>query len=375
MAELELASLQAALEGIGSPWVAGTTSVSELSSDAKKQLLGVPLLEGKSEAEIKREIEANRSSARAAMAGAIGAAAAIDWRNNNGNYVTPVKNQGGCGSCVAFGSVAALESRLRIQRGDPNLAVDMSEAQLFYCHARSEGRTCGGNTGGWWPHNAMEALKTKGVTDETHYPYTAGDQACSGLLAGWESAVLKITDYVNLSGNAAAIKEHISTKGPITACFVVFEDFFNYRSGVYRHVSGGIAGGHCVCIVGYNDAGGYWIAKNSWGTSWGDGGFFCIAYGECNIESYDGVGSFGVQGIAETGWLSNSKVIGLWTNNGDRNAWVYLQGAAGNIGWRKISADNDNVHTDMLSQLSTAKILNAPVNVLQDNSVIKEIYL
>lgn len=72
-----------------------------------------------------------------------------------------------------------------------------------------------------------------------------------------------------MAGNVAAIKEHLNNYGPVTGCFVVYNDFFSYSSGVYRHVSGGEAGGHCVAIVGYDDAQGAWIIKNSWGVGWG----------------------------------------------------------------------------------------------------------
>ena len=56
----------------------------------------------------------------------------------------------------------------------------------------------------------------------------------------------------------------------------MYQDFFAYKSGVYRHVTGGVAGGHCVTLIGYDDGQGCWIAKNQWGTGWGDGGFFKI---------------------------------------------------------------------------------------------------
>ena len=65
---------------------------------------------------------------------AIAAPAAYDLRNVGGNnYVTPIKDQASCGSCVAFGTTATVESRVRLQRGDPNLAIDLSEAHLFFC--------------------------------------------------------------------------------------------------------------------------------------------------------------------------------------------------------------------------------------------------
>ncbi len=64
--------------------------------------------------------------------------------------------------------------------------------------------------------------------------------------------------------------------------FTVYEDFFNYKSGVYRHVSGAVAGGHAVVLLGWGN--GYWIAQNSWGSSWGENGFFKIALHECGID-------------------------------------------------------------------------------------------
>ena len=65
-----------------------------------------------------------------------------------------------------------------------------------------------------------------------------------------------------MTGNPAAMKQHIYTYGALTACFVVYQDFFSYRTGVYRHVSGGVAGGHCVALIGWDDSQGCWIAKN-----------------------------------------------------------------------------------------------------------------
>jgi cathepsin B len=65
--------------------------------------------------------------------------------------------------------------------------------------------------------------------------------------------------------------------------FTVYEDFMNYKSGVYKHQTGSQLGGHAVKIVGWGD--GYWIVANSWGTSWGEKGFFNIAFGNCGIDS------------------------------------------------------------------------------------------
>jgi len=68
--------------------------------------------------------------------------------------------------------------------------------------------------------------------------------------------------------------------------FTVYEDFFNYKSGVYYHVSGGVAGGHAIKVLGWGVENGlnYWLCANSWGTSWGLTGFFKIKQGDCGIN-------------------------------------------------------------------------------------------
>jgi C1A family cysteine protease len=358
---MDVGALQSAIAKAGAGWQAGPTTLTALPKDEQRARLGVPL----PPPDQVKAILQQGAAMRGVMA-AVGAPAAFDWRNVGGqNYVTPIKDQGGCGSCVAFGTCAAIETTFRRQRGNPNLAVDLSEAHLFYCHARSEGRNCGN---GWWPDRALLHAQNTGITDDACYPYTSGDQNCSGLCADWQGRVTKITGSTALTNNPAGMKEWISTSGALTACFVVYNDFFGYTNGVYRHVSGGEAGGHCVSIVGYDDSQSCWICKNSWGAGWGDGGFFRIAYGECGIETWM---VHGVQGIVETGWLNNTRVVGLWANDAERNAWAYLQ----DVGWRRIAFDNDTIFISMLSQLAAAKAASRPVNVYQDSSVIKQIYV
>ncbi len=295
----------------------------------------------------------------------IAAPAAYDLRNVGGaNYVTPIKNQGGCGSCVAFGVASTIETRVRLQRG-AGTAIDLSEAHLFFCYGRDEGRNCGN---GWWPQNALEKVKATGVCDEACFPYTDRDQDCSGRCSNWQASAVRISGYTNLTNQPAKMKDWISTRGALSACFVVFGDFFSYRSGVYSHVTGSNSGGHCVSIVGYNDAQGCWICKNSWGTGWGETGFFRIAYGQCSIESWL---VHGVDAVVETGWLNNVRVTGLWSNNSDRNVWVYLS----NVGWRRLSSENDGITIAMLGQVIAAKAAGRPVNVYQQDAVIKQVYV
>ena len=359
---MDVGALQGAINQANAGWEPGVTSVSQLSDQEKRLRLGAVPPPGEPSLEEREGIAAANRGGQAIAAAGI--APAFDLRNVNGkNFITPIKAQGGFGSCEAFGRVATVEGTFRWQRGNPNLAVDLSEAELFYCIARAQGRNC---SNGWWCDKGLDAFKTDGVVDEACYPYTAGDQNCTNRCADWQSRLTKITGWHPIT-TVAQMKEWISTRGPLSCAFTVYNDFFSYRSGVYRHVSGGVAGGHCVSCVGYNDAGGYWICKNSWGSGWGDSGFFCIAYGECGIDAT----MWAVEGIVETGWLNGVKVTGLWTIDQDRNAWVYLD----TVGWRRIAFDNDNIFVDMLTQLASAKLTKSPVNVYQENAIIKQIYV
>ena len=359
---IDVVALQSAINQAGESWEAGMTSVSDLSDQDKRLRLGAVPPSGESLDDREKLASINRGEMGIASVGA--APASFDLRNVNGqNFITPVKDQGSCGSCVAFGSAATVEGTFRRQRGNPNLAIDLSEAHLFYCIARAQGRNC---NNGWWCDKGLDAFKTDGVVDEACYPYTAGDQNCTNRCADWQNRLTKITNWHEIT-SVAAMKEWIATRGPLSCAFTVYNDFFSYRSGIYRHVSGGVAGGHCVSCIGYNDTGRYWICKNSWGSGWGDNGFFCIAYGECGIDAK----MWAVDGIVETGWLNGVKVLGLWTIDQNRNAWVYLS----NIGWRRIAYDNDNIFFDILIQLSSAKLTKSSVNVYQEGGVIKQVYV
>ena len=373
MAKLDLQSIREAISAEGQSWQAAPTFLSNLPEEEGKKYLGyVPSGEGETfESREEKSVQAYSAflASSPAASDAFGAPAAKDWRNVGGqNFVTPVKNQGGCGSCVAFGAVGALESKIKILRG-ANYAIDLSEAHLFYCIARSQGRTCGGNTGGWWPEPSMVGLRDIGVTDEACYPYTSGDQNCTGRCSDWQSRVVRISGYTKVSG-VAATREWVANNGPVQACFTVYSDFYNfYRSGVYRKTANvTVVGGHCVVIVGYDDAQQCWICKNSWGTGWGEqGGYFRIGYGQCGIDAE----SYGVNGVVNTRWIRQKKVVGLWANGEERNAWAYLS----DEGWQKISNNNDDGFINSVRQLTAAKATNANVDVYVENGLINSIYV
>jgi C1A family cysteine protease len=213
--------------------------------------------------------------------------AMVDWRNYKGSglpagdYLTLPRDQKTCGSCVAFGTVAALEAAVLIKAKNPKLNIDLSEADLFYCHGGvNPGPTC---ESGWNPDAALTSCQSTGVVDERCFPYSPGDQPCKKC-ADWQKRVTKVSSWKKVTATAD-MKNLLATRGPLITCMSVYEDFFNYSNGIYHHVSGALQGGHCICCVGFDDTRHAWICKNSWGTAWGEKGYFRIEYGECGIDA------------------------------------------------------------------------------------------
>jgi len=335
---IDVKGLAKAIAAQGASWQAGETSMTALSDEERKARLGFVPPPG--EPTLEEIDQALRSGVRPkeafVAAAAVGAPPAYDLRNVGGrNFVTGVRDQGGCGSCVSFGTCAVLETTLRVATNNPALDVDLSEAQLFYCYGRSQGRNC---SNGWFPDAALDSCR-QGLAFEQSYPYTAGDQNCTNLNPNWRSRYVTLTGRQQLSG--AAIKDWISTRGAVTGCFLVYNDFFAYKSGVYRHVSGALAGGHCIAIIGYDDSQSCWICKNSWGPSWGDQGFFRIAYGECGIDTnYGPYGAQGVSLVQQGAWSNWASEGGVLTSdiavdrNADGRMEVFVRGTD-NAVWHK----------------------------------------
>lgn len=213
----------------------------------------------------------------------------FDQRHVNGqNFMTDVKFQGNCGSCVAFATVAAAEATFKRNQNDSKRKVNYSEAQLFYCWARSQGRNC---DNGWWPSNALKGMRRNGVVEDSCFPYTAVNQSCN-LCTDASYHLSRIVGWHNIE-SIREMKDWLVNRGPLIACMAVYTDFRAYKSGVYSPTYlAEYKAGHCVCVVGYDDALECWICKNSWRDFGededGDGkkdGYFRIAYGACGIDS------------------------------------------------------------------------------------------
>lgn len=249
-------------EVVGGPpepegWIYGETSVSRLSPEEKAGLLGV--------AEGGQPPKAIRLYAEYSYP------SKVDWRDRYGaDFTTSVKDQGQCGSCVAFAVVASIESRLEVRLMQPGLNPDLSEAHVFYCGC---GACC---WRGWWNYEALDHIVEHGVSDEACFPYQIGDPPCE-LCSDWQERTVNLTHWVGVEGRDG-MKQAIADNGPISVVIEVRGDFFGYKSGVYCPTVPFGGGLHAVEVVGYDDEAGYWIAKNSWGTGWGEEGWFRIGY-------------------------------------------------------------------------------------------------
>ena len=280
-AETDLKQIRAAIHEQRLGWVAGETSVSGLSLEEKRRLCGF-------------RPESERIAALSALLQApLGAPfpATLDWRDNpmGIDWMTPVRNQGSCGSCVAFAVVGALEACENINVfGAPRPEYDLSEQFLF---------SCGGGKceDGWHFSPAMEFLKADGVTDEACYPYVSGDghdYPCDGSCTDWAERVLTISDYMMISGQTPplddVLKSYVQVQ-PVVCAMDVYESFYSYDSGVYAHLTvDELVGSHAVVIVGWDDttSPACWICKNSWGTGWGENGYFRIERRDSKVGSY-----------------------------------------------------------------------------------------
>lgn len=315
MPQLRIADLTSLLQSSQAKWVAKETQLSLLEDDKKRALL-------------------NQNEPRRAAAGAgapappAGIVPAVDWRNRNGNHVTPIKNQASCGSCVSFCTVGVVESMASIERGQ---LLDLSEADQHFCSSH------GANCGGWDDASAFEQIKLRGVCSEVCFPYatafpnndpnyyynhTAPPNPTCKVCANRNDSLVKISDIHNLAADQTAIKNYLANTGPVSCSFAVYDDFFNYSSGIYHHVTGALAGYHCVEVIGYNEASQCWICKNSWGNSWGMSGYFQIAYGQCGIDSYEKVGVTGVIVVApQHGWKGFENLGGILTSRPNAVSW------------------------------------------------------
>lgn len=193
------------------------------------------------------------------------APASVDWRASGA--VTPVKNQGRCGSCWAFSTVAVVEGIYQIRTGK---LVSLSEQELVDCDTLDDG--CDGGIS----YRALRWIASNGgITTETDYPYTGTTDACNR--AKLSHNAVSIAGLRRVATRSEASLANAVAGQPVAVSIEAGGDNFqHYKKGVYNGPCGTNLN-HGVTVVGYGQeaAGGdrYWIVKNSWGQGWGDGGY------------------------------------------------------------------------------------------------------
>jgi C1A family cysteine protease len=380
----------------GHKWVAGETTLSRLPDHERKRRLGLI-----------KESAVTPEGVATSEEHPVDLPVSLDWRSYGGqNYVTPVRDQGSCGSCWAFATTAAFESYILIKDGRPSSDDNRAEEVLLSCSGA-------GSCNGGYIGSASSFIRDTGLPPESFFPYTAtsSDDSCGNAHGGWLSNIYRTYSwsYVTTSSvSVNAIKSGLA-RGPLVTTMDVYNDFFWYSSGVYQYASGSLAGGHAVLIVGYIDdasvsGGGYFVVKNSWGSGWGMAGFFNIAYSQVNSPVYFGeytiayyppppagdttpptIGAFiapstsnslivsitaftaadnvGVTGYiitessatplaSATGWSSSAPTSYAFSSAGDKILYGWAKDAAGNV-----SSGVSTPVTVTLANVSTADIL------------------
>jgi len=194
----------------------------------------------------------------------------VDWRKQG--VVTPVKDQGGCGSCWAFAATETIESIVAIKNKSAPLIL--SEQNMVSCTPNPD--ECGGSGGceGATAELGFDYVKQKGISSEKVYPYRGITGKCQEL-----AKAVTITGYVKLPENSHDdLMNAVATVGPI-AITVAASEWIDFENGVFDGCVKDADLDHGVQLVGYGSdskGGDYWQVRNSWGSFWGEQGYIRI---------------------------------------------------------------------------------------------------
>ncbi len=208
--------------------------------------------------------------------------ARLDWHDmDEQDWCSPVRNQGSCGACWAFGTIAAMEAAINIHLGQPDYDMNLSEQAMVSC-----GTWGGSCEDGGMSEQVLPYAEDPGIPDEACFTYSASDEDCDRRCADYASRSVRVADYGMMYPIISGLnEENLKARlldGPLAVTMNVPDDltFDRYTGGVYEHdCPGTFATNHIVSLVGWDDATDAWIAKNSWGKNWGMDGYFHIQRG------------------------------------------------------------------------------------------------
>ena len=210
----------------------------------------------------------------------------VDWRTVE-NVVSPVKNQGACGSCWAFSTVESLESLYSIKT---NTSVLLSPQELVDCSSSFGNNGC---NGGLMTSSFEYVIENNGLCTNDDIPYVATDAVCD--LSNCKMKYANIHNCYTINrGDQLAMKE-VSSLQPISVAIEADTFLFQfYSDGIITGQDCGQNIDHAVVVVGYGTQNNldYWIVRNSWGESWGKNGYVLIQ--KSNVNNDDGVCGIGI---------------------------------------------------------------------------------
>jgi len=206
------------------------------------------------------------------------AADSVDWTEKGA--VTPVKNQGQCGSCWAFSTTGAVEGAWEIKNGN---LVSLSEQELMDCSKAEGNESCEGGL----MDDAFEfIIKNKGICSETDYPYKMRDETSCKTC----SVVAHISSFQDVQQSEDELMKAV-TQQPVAVAIEADQEAFQFYSSGVMTGDCGTNLDHGVLAVGYGTLDGtqYWKVKNSWGENWGMKGYILIEKGKAQSGGQCGI--------------------------------------------------------------------------------------
>jgi C1A family cysteine protease len=207
--------------------------------------------------------------------------ASVNWVEQGA--VTPVKNQGQCGSCWSFSATGSMEGRYQIKNGE---LLSFSEQQLVDCSKTQGNMGCNGGLMDY----AFTYAETNMMETEEQYPYKGRQGTCNA-----QGGSVEVSDFTDVKPKSPSALAAAVAEGPVSVAIDAGNPLFQlYHGGIMKHFCGQSLD-HGVLVVGYGTEKGtdYWLLKNSWGAGWGEKGYFRI------LRSMDKEGEGGVCGLQQ----------------------------------------------------------------------------